>query len=330
VRVAFRTEGNHQQGMGDVMGSLALAATFMRDGAQVSFVVSGGEALDAIAREGHPVAIAASIEQALAALREFHADVIILNKLGNTPADVQALKQLGALVVTIDDAGAGAAAADLRINPLYHVADAITVPGFVALREEFQRAHERERATAVCVSELLVMQGGSDTYGFSPMIVRAVAAATVRPHCTVVAGPAFRHRKELLQAVAESDLDVTVVENPTGLAELMTATDLAITAGGLTMFELCCVGTPSLVVCAERFEEETAGRLDAEGAVMNLGFGGDLRPEALTAAVETLSGDGDRRQRMSERGRALVDGRGCDRIVETIASRMAALARRNA
>ena len=87
------------------------------------------------------------------------------------------------------------------------------------------------------------------------------------------------------------------------MADLMTAADLAITAGGLTLFELACVGTPALVVCAERWGVETAERLAREGAAMHLGFGGDLDYGTVPRAVDLLSRAPDQRAALAERFR---------------------------
>ncbi len=91
------------------------------------------------------------------------------------------------------------------------------------------------------------------------------------------------------------------------------------------MFEMACVGTPSLVVCGEPFEVETATRLEKAGAVMNLGFGGELDYAQVPVALEALAANTDKRRRMSLRGRQLIDGRGCERVVGMIRERVEAL-----
>lgn len=319
MRVAFRTEGNHQQGMGDLEGSLALADECVRYGDEVLILISGGvEAIAAIRERGHPYRVVESLAAERQVLESLRPDAIVVNKLGSPPEYVEGLKDFGGLVVTVDDAGEGAKHANLRINVLYPIAGAVTDVEYVALRREFQEAHTLPRRVAEEPMEILVTQGGSDTHGFTPRILRGLEYMKRRPHCTVVVGPAFRHRSELEIALAESTLDLTVVANVRNMAELMLKADLAVTAGGLTMFELACVGTPAVVVCAEPFEDETAARVAAAGAVVNLGFGGDLDYGRLAGVVDDLLGDGEARRGMSTRGLALVDGRGCQRVVHLI------------
>jgi spore coat polysaccharide biosynthesis predicted glycosyltransferase SpsG len=310
--------------MGDVMGSLALADAFSRRGDEALFLVSGGEAVGAIERKLYPLRIVGSVEQEFAALESYRPDAVIVNKLRSAPEYIAALKKHARLTVTIDDAGPAAVVADLAVNPLYDAPGAVTGSEFVSLREEFVAVHASPKEIRASATRVLVMQGGSDTRGFLPRIVRAVAASVARPHVTVVVGPAFRHQRELTDAVKAAGLNIEVLHSPPDIVSVMAQADLAMTAGGLTMFELCAVGTPSIVVCAERFEEETASRMARRGAVVHLGFGDDLDYVRVTSAVDALVEDVAARRRMSDTGKALVDGRGGDRVAQLVVSRIAA------
>ena len=323
MRVVFRTEGNHQQGMGDVWGSIALADEFTRCGDQVLFLLSrveeGSKAVDS---RGYGFQPANCLDGEGKVLSSFRPDVVVVNKLDNPPEYIRFLREQAPLVVTVDDSGEGASYSHLQINVLYPVEGAVTGPRHVALRTEFQVAHSRPRTIPESVQELLVTQGGSDTYGFIPKIVRSLGSAECRAHTTVVLGPAFRHQRELDQAVASSGLYLTLIHDADNMSELMERADLAITAGGISMFELACVGAPSIVVCAERFEAPTAQRLDDAGAALNLGFGGDLDWHKLRQAVDALASNPGARQHMSDKGKEMVDGMGAQRTVALIKEQM--------
>lgn len=324
MRIVFRTEGNHKQGMGDVWGSLALARKFDGMSDEKFFLVGGGdEATAAIRGQGYRCLVVSSRTHEASVLEEIRPDVIVLNQLNNAPDYVRFLKKFSRLLVTVDDAGGGAAFSDLKFNPLYEAPGAITDLSYLPLREEFIAAHDRAKPIRAQVRELLIAQGGSDTYGQTPRILRALGQAAARPRCTVVVGPAFRHEMKLEEAVAESELELRVVRNPRNMAELMLEADLAVTAGGLMMLELCCVGTPGIVVCGDRWELETAERLARAGAVVNLGSGLDLDFNRVPAVLDALCADPERRRAMSAAGKGLVDGRGCERMAELIRERAA-------
>ena len=323
MRVVFRTEGNHQQGMGDIWGSIALADEFAKHSVETLFLLAEGEeAVSLIVERGYKVCTVPSRAHEDEALKAFGPDVIILNKLKNPPEHVKSLREFASLIVTIDDAGQGARHANLNINAMYYIDGAVVDTRFVGLRREFQEAHGWEKPISNEVRELLITQGGGDTGGFTPVIVRALERVRCRPHCTVVTGPAFQHHAEFQQSLNASTLDLTHVHNAQNMCQLAWEADLAITAGGLTMFELACVGTPSIVVCGEPFEVEPGIRLDKAGAVVSLGFGGGVDYAKLPDLVDDLSNGVEVRRRMSARGKESVDGRGCERTVGLIRERL--------
>jgi len=326
MRILIRTEGNHQKGMGDVWSSIALADECVRYFDDISFMVSDeAETVYIIKARGYEFFTVNSLLREQEVITFFQPDLVLVTMLNNPPSYIKFLKEFPCFVVTVDDAGEGAKSADLNINVLYPIPGAVTGLKFLALRNEFQKAHKKVNTIREDIQELLVTQGGSDTYGFTPQIIRALEGVGWRPHCTVVVGPAFQHEVDLDKAVQSSTLDLTIRRNPPHMHQLMEKADLAITAGGLTMFELACVGTPSLVICGEPFEVETAQRLENAGVVVNLGFGGNLDFARVPIALYVLAGNSDKRRHMSLRGKQLIDGRGSERVVGMIRERVEAL-----
>jgi len=331
MRIVFKTRADHAQGMGDLWGSLAIADAWSGSAEAMLILCSGDDtAADVLKRSRHRFEMVRSTDEERRLLGEFRPDVAVINQLQSPPALMALYQAHVRLVVTIDDVGEGAALADLRINVLYQTPGAVTDCSYIMLRREFAALHARAKPIRNTVQELLITQGGADTYGFTPRIVEAVGRLSVIRHGTVVVGPAFRHDRQLQEALGEATVPMSVVRNTSRMAELMWNADLAITAGGLTMFELACVGTPSVVVCGERFEVETAQRLERAGVGRCLGFGGDLQPGRLGGAVEALARDPASRQAMSQRGQQLIDGQGAQRIVQLITETLASTAGRPA
>ena len=322
MRVVLRTEGSHTLGMGDVWGSIGLADEFTRRRDEALFIVSGGpEAASAIKEKGYSLRTAACFDAEREVLRDFRPDVIVVNKLNNQPEYVRALRDLAGLIVTFDDAGEGARYADLTINAFFGLEGAVADQQYIPLKSEFRELRQQDKTIRDQLQELLVTQGGSDTYGFTPTIIRALDGMTCRPQCTVVIGPAFRHHAELKEAVTASTLNLALLQNPGNMSELMWDADLAITAGGLTMFELACVGTPSLVIGGECWDEQTAAPLNSAGALKYLGFGGDIEYARVPEEVDALAANAGERKRMSRLAQQLVDGRGCERAVTLVRER---------
>lgn len=325
MKVVFRTRGNYKQGMGDVIGSLAIADVYRDSNPHdvITFIVDNDkEAIDAVLAKAHKIEVVDNFLQEMTLVKEIKPDAIIVNMFKNDAKRIRNFKQSTRLLVTIDDPTDATRWANIRINPLYYSDNAITGPAYVALGKEFIQANKTSKVIKKKVETILVTQGGADTYGFSPKIIGALSGIEKSCLINVVIGPAFKHHKELKDAISKSPRKFGILHNAANMCQLMQQSDLAITAGGNTMFELACVGVPAIVLCAEKFEEETANRMEKSGIVENLGFGGRVSPEKIYQRVSLLVADRNRRSEMSRRGQKLIDGRGAERIVKLIKERL--------
>lgn len=323
MKILFRTVGNYQMGMGDLWGSIALADEFRHVTQDIFFIVGNDEeSKELLKRKGYPFKEARTFEEELEILEKYELHILIVNQLNNPPDYMEALRKYAKLLVTIDDAGDGAKFAHLNINVLYPIPGSISDLGYIPLREEFQELNKSSRKIKDKISTLLVTQGGSDPHAFTLKILRALDRIQDDLSIISVIGPAFRNHKELDHTLKGMKKQVKVVHNAQNMAELMWESDIAITAGGITMFELACVGTPSIVICAYEYEQETAQRLEKEGIVMNLGFGSDVQEEIITSWVASLMKNKALREEMSKRGKELIDGKGCEKIVKLILSHL--------
>ena len=78
------------------------------------------------------------------------------------------------------------------------------------------------------------------------------------------------------------------------------------------------MGVPGVALVQAENQRPIAERLDAAGIVQNLGRATDCDEEAVSRAVTALCSSAERRETMSRRGRALIDGRGGERVVEEL------------
>jgi len=321
MEVLFRTKGNHKQGMGDVMGSLAIADAFRNRSSQdkISFLIDNDpEAIQEINTREYKINPVENIEQEISYFQNNHPDVIIVNMLKSYEKRLELFKQNSRLLVTIDDSGTAARLADIKINPLYYSDDAINDPDYIALGKEFICANNNNKIVNDKVENILVTQGGGDTYGFTPKIINALSEVEESVHINVVIGPAYKHFDELNEVTNKSKRHFNLIHRAHNMCQLIQDADLAITGGGNTMFEIACLGVPAIVVCGDTFEEETADRMEKWGIMENLGFGLNVSQKLILDQTKLLMKDIKRRSEMSINGRERIDGRGAERVVQLI------------
>ena len=101
------------------------------------------------------------------------------------------------------------------------------------------------------------------------------------------------------------------------MAALMSWADMAVSAAGSTCWELAFMGLPSLLLVLSPDQTEIARGMERAQAAIRLGQdGSDIMP----GAIGDLAVDEVARLLMSERCRALIDGRGCARVVAAMGS----------
>jgi spore coat polysaccharide biosynthesis predicted glycosyltransferase SpsG len=315
MSVLFKTSGGHKEGMGDVTSSIALANEFIRQGHSVLFMIKNNPGvIDLIAAHGIEYVVVDTAEKIAANVKEKHFDVAVVNQLDTEIDEGLMLRERAHVLMTVEDAGATAGLADIRFNTLYPIENAFTDFSFIPLASVFREKHSVEKKVSEDIVTILVTQGGSDTYGFTPKIVKALYSIPDYIDINVVIGPNFSHDVELNGMLGNSPRKFNIIRGMNDLSHIMLRADLAISAGGNTLFELACLGVPTIVLCAELFEVGTADRLAAEGFGVNLGFGQDVGCGAITSSVCTMIGDVQLRKAMSKRGKALIDGHGVLRM----------------
>ena len=79
--------------------------------------------------------------------------------------------------------------------------------------------------------------------GLQPSLLLAPQSASWRIHA--LTGPMHAHRRELT-ALAAKDPRLQLHENVKDMASLMAGRDLAVSAAGTTLYELCAAGVPAV------------------------------------------------------------------------------------
>jgi UDP-2,4-diacetamido-2,4,6-trideoxy-beta-L-altropyranose hydrolase len=316
-RVTIRADGSHALGMGHVYRSLNLADA-LSTWAEVHCLTMGDEIATAKMSEKYPTITVADHQEELLALEETHNTAIVVDRLNTEAIYMRRLKSHCHLLVSFDDCGEGVYESDLAFNVLYHCPPKpgkntifYTDPSYAIINPWFSGVKRRETHG---MPRVLVTLGGADTLGLTPNVIRILDSMPEKFEVTAVIGPAFQHYRELEEATRGCRKRVNVKYNATEMWQVMADSDMAVSAGGNTLFELAATGTPAVVLCEELFEVETADRLEACGTCVNLGYAQKYDGLKLAEIVRELLVDCERRERMSVAGQELVDGRGAERV----------------
>lgn len=186
---------------------------------------------------------------------------------------------------------------------------------YIPIRQQFLEARWTLRRKA---ENILITTGGGDVENIAGRILEKIWRPGLRFH--LVSGGFNPHGTELEQQAKKLG-NVQIYRNVRDMAELMARCDLAVTAGGTTVYELCAVGVPIVCFSYAENQEKLARYIGNSGIG---GYGGMYHRdpegtlEQITKQVQNLCEVEALRKRYSDNAGQLVDGRGAARIAAVL------------
>ena len=206
---------------------------------------------------------------------------------------------------------------------------------YVPLREEFSAGagYVQSRkvlslgaanVTPAADGGILITTGGSDSFNLAGQLLMEAMKydALKEKEYHVVSGSLNPHIGEL-QALAEKHENIHIHCNVTHMAELMAEREVALSAGGSTLYELCAMGVPVIAFSFAENQERLVQTFVKRGIAQ---YGGNYRTDGnkmiqnTIAGLETLLENENLRAEYRKKARTLVDGKGAVRIAEAILS----------
>ncbi|MEK6744852.1 MAG: UDP-2,4-diacetamido-2,4,6-trideoxy-beta-L-altropyranose hydrolase [Nitrospirota bacterium] len=334
MKVLFRADASAGIGTGHVMRCLAFGQAVNEAGGDCSFVVRSDQAgiVDRIRREGFGVrelTDGGDPAETLSLLSQEHPDWVVLDGYAFGIALQQAVVSAGYRLLVIDDlAHLDRYHADAVLNQnagaerlTYRTPRGTRLllgPQYAVLRREFRRFRDAGREFPSRGRNLLVTMGGSDPANATRSVLAALDGLNAPMYVRAVVGAANPHLASLHSAVEQSRHRIEVLTGVEEMAPLMAWADLAISAGGSTVWELACLGVPSLLCIIAQNQEPSVQEMERQGLCHSLGWLKDRSARDIASAIEALACDQELRRTLSARSRAFVDGQGVGRIISAL------------
>lgn len=186
-------------------------------------------------------------------------------------------------------------------------------PRYALLRPEFLRQHGQTSPREGVVKRILVFFGGVDTSNFTGKAVQALTEIDLAGvQVDVVVGAQHPSRQVIEEQCQRYHFACHVQTDR--MAELMSAADIAIGAGGVSTWERCCVGLPALAVCVADNQQRQLHDAALLGLVTLPTLVGDL-VDAIGCHIQSLLNNACLRQMISEKCMQTVDGKGVRRTL---------------
>lgn len=193
-------------------------------------------------------------------------------------------------------------------------------PRFVLLRPEFSEARRRMRKRDGVVRRGLVFIGGADPTCETEKALRAIRAIR-RPEITwdVIVGASNPNRQRI-EAACREQPNVRFHVQVRDIASRMVDADLAIGAGGMSVWERIALGLPALTVAIAEHQQEILEAAVQLGVAKHLGRAADVSVDDLAGALSDLISHPDQFRELAAGAASIsaIDGYGAERACQAL------------
>jgi len=320
IKVVLCVDGGHKIGMGHIYRMKNLSEYFPKN-FDIYFLTNTKFFVNKIVKSKKVIDTKKSQSFMKTKLQKINPDLIVVDKLKESTRNLEIFKKNSKFLIGIDYTDKNKNILDFGIPILYHKTALSSISlknmfNFGILNKSFLE-YPKIRIQKE-VKSILLLQGGSDTHCFIPKILDAINLITDNLMITVVIGSGFKCLKKLQKSVQNNKHKVKVLHNIPNMHKVMSSHDMAITAGGMTLLELAYLGIPAIIICGERFEEETALKISGMKFGINLGYGEKVSVTQIAKKIDLLKHNFLMRKKMNNLGRQIIDGNGAVKISQII------------
>jgi len=342
--MAIRADGGAGIGMGHVMRCLSLARIFKERGHEVYFFSKLSAGIDVIESQGFLVvrldhsALENEVSAIIELLKEHKIDILIVDRYNVSGNYFISLRQYVDKLVYIDDENKIDMPVDVVINgnltaeylgySMYDDTQILLLgPNYNLIRDEFKDMPAR--IIKKNIESVMITTGGSDSFNLIKKLLEVLLKADRFSNLqfNILVGNGFTNVAELielskihtrLRLFSNQSVNIYTEIRYSSVVDLMFTSDVAISAGGSTLYELAACGTPAMAFILAENQRFLVEKMSELGYVVNLGWHNELDEKVVVDGLQLLMNDYKRRMEMSRKGQRLVDTRGAERIARVL------------
>ena len=329
-KIVFWTEAGQGIGMGHLCRSLVIAEEFLKLGQPSLFVINDDPAAkDRLTAQGVPFELGALDGKGFPAAISQAPKIIIFDTRRDITSLIQIIRPLGHKIILLDNSTPARLNADVMIYPSALFDNRLNWPGYTghvyggAMYVPVDGTYIEVKKRCQMLQHqppyhILVTMGGSDLRQLTYQIVSSLRLLSESITVRVVIGPAFIPDSRLTEIEQGNDSRLVFIRAQNNLSSFMADSHIAVTAVGITLYELAAVGVPAIIIANYTEDHRDLEIYKKLGMNLPLGFYQDVSPLQIQNAVSLLLQDAATWQNMRNKGWQLIDGHGARRIVECI------------
>lgn len=197
---------------------------------------------------------------------------LVVNDQLDTELEIaKELSRISKYAITFDDKGTGCKYFDKCINVLYPntIKNSNEINSFNNLILDDYTIYQKNYKIKEKIKKIFINQGGADTWGAIPDLIREISNSDLKVEIVVVLGPAFEHYNKLATSIEKSNKNIIIYNKVDNIVKIASECDIAILGAGNTLFEVASIGVPVIACTREEKELLTISRLLEERLVIS-------------------------------------------------------------
>lgn len=200
--------------------------------------------------------------------------------------------------------------------------DLLLGPRYAMLRPEFALNREdalQKRKKTSSVRKILVAMGGTDPFNVTDIVLQGIEMLDNNDvEVTVVLGASAPYLGAVKERAKRSTLQIDVLSDVQNMSDIMVSHDLSIGSGGMTSWERCVLGLPSLTVVLADNQKSVLDALESIGCTAIIGSVDTINSFGVRDGIAKVLKDMTLHYDMVKASIGVCDGFGSKRIVSMI------------
>lgn len=328
-RILIITEANDKVASGHLMECIEIFNTLSQAEYDVSFMINDDMPIALQSKIGFPYSTYSS--------DLFYGKGIIIDTLLKNKIDIVIInfrniedelllfirKHYLGKIICIDELGHRHLSADIIINPMidtyYHKYDNLDAKLYVGakylvLPHTIAEYHKRKKNIKEKITNITVSMGGVDPFGTTLKLAEWLPKILPNVNINLVLGGGFKFEIDLLKIIDDND-KIRIHKNIDYIYDLFYDTDVVFCAGGNTLHELACIGTPTIIIPSMLHEVRNARAFEEYGFGLPLPITNNVSLSDVDSAVKEIQ-ELNLRRNFCEKGKEIVTGNGCYELLK--------------
>lgn len=322
-KVFIVTEGSKKIGFGHITRCWGLYEAFCKMGVKPTFILNSDDSVKSLLNHRDYYIFDWLKEESKLLDTIKNADVVIIDSYLANFKIYKKISELSKLSVYIDDNKRMDYPAGTVLNGNIHsknlnypkISNVNYLLGtqYLPLRKDFWRVPDNEINKKI--ETIMLTFGGDDLRNMTPKVLGMLEKEFPAVLKKVIVGKGFKNIKEI-EKIKSDKIELVYFPEAKGMIDTMLKSDLTISAGGQTLYELARLGVPTIAIVVAHNQINHVNYWQKTKFIDYAGFWDDANClKNILGYLNTLK-NGDLRKEKSRIGRSCVDGLGSMRIAE--------------